>query len=487
MATEQAITDQGAQDSTPAKHFRMPKHLRDMPPRRRHIVLFVFLALVALLVTCCVGFIKFSLAERSAVLNEVPEIGEPVDIEDTSGATGRFNVHAEYNSILTDHLVTTDFVWDDSWFFQDNATYNEELATACCVLSQVANSEGFYYFDPTSHPKYMENLLAQMGFEDCDTSSYRYNSTVLDEILNIFENKTNVCAYTIASKHITDSSTGHERLLVMVAVRGTWGTEWISNFNATMSAGFIEGSVEGAGDYSGFSEAATAIINNVIDYIHEVDGGTNTKDVSLLLTGHSRGGATSNLAAAYADSMAENAANIDKQSANEGIPTDLAGIYPYAENTYCYTFATPRNTTVDNCHSEKFDNIFNVLNPSDPVARLPLSEWGFDRYGTDYFLPEPGTDGFDELYAKVVAQFETNDKCAIESDPNDAALLDQICEVTLEQSPTTEDFMSVPGMVKFIYTFANKADIVRVLKSHAPDTYIAWLQTIDQTALRTSR
>lgn len=92
------------------------------------------------------------------------------------------------------------------------------------MFSAVANSESAHYQADSGVPDYMESLLAQLGFENVSTASYEYRSEVIDQLAAVFQpNATNVTAYTIASKHITDSTTGRKKLLVMVAVRGATG------------------------------------------------------------------------------------------------------------------------------------------------------------------------------------------------------------------------------------------------------------------------
>ena len=49
-------------------------------------------------------------------------------------------------------------------------------------------------------------------------------------------------AYTVASKHITDPATGQKKLLVTTAIRGSYGSEWLSNLNMDFSEGVVAGS-----------------------------------------------------------------------------------------------------------------------------------------------------------------------------------------------------------------------------------------------------
>lgn len=451
----------------------------------------VFIVLVGVLLVAAgagFGFVKHREAQQAAGTGVVPDPGLPQDIKATTNADGRIEAHAEYTSVAAgSNTVTTDFVWDDDWFFEDSSTYNHELATACGVLSAVANSESEYYQQGSDAKPYMEDLLAQLGFEKCDTSSYQYRSEIKDEIVNIFNSGTNVTAYTVASKHITNSETGEKKLLVAVSVRGTYGSEWLGNLDASYSDGIVEGFGLGEGDYEGFSEAAGQLANAVFTYIDSLGEDVSMQDVALLFTGHSRGAATSAMAAAYIDSLTVELERVNNENAAANDGVSYVDAYPLQRDIFCYTFATPEHTTNSECHSATYSNIFNIINPSDIVPRVPLAVWGFDRYGTDYYLPEPGVDGFEEEYEAVKTLYKQSMGTDAKYDPDDAAVLDKLIAKLGEENPTVESFESLGGMADAIKDIVTESDIVRVIQSHVPNVYIAWMQTIDESGLRLSR
>lgn len=454
---------------------------------KHHKILTAILVIALVAAGGSFGYVKYREYQQAHGMGAVPDPGIPQDLEGSADVDGRITAHAEYTSVAAgSNTVTTDFVWDDNWFFEDSTTYNHELATACGVLSAVANSESEYYQKGSNAKPYMENLLAQLGFEKADTSSYQYRSEIKDEVVNIFNNGTNVTAYTVASKHIKSSTTGEEKLLVALSVRGTYGSEWLGNLDASYSDGVIEGFGLGEGDYEGFSEAAAQLANAVIAYIESLGEDVSMKDVCLLFTGHSRGAATSNMAAAYIDSLTVELEEINEENAADGT-SGAVDAYPLQKSIFCYTFATPEHTTNKDCHSATYANIFNIINPSDIVPRVPLAVWGFDRYGTDYYLPEPGVDGFDEEYEAVKTTYKQEMGTDAKYDPNDAAVLDKLIAQLGEENPTVASFESLGGMVDAIKDIVTESDIVRVIQSHVPNVYIAWMQNIDQSALRTSR
>ena len=112
---------------------------------------------------------------------------------------------------------------------------------------------------------------------------------------------------------------------------------------------------------------------------------------------------------------------------------------------------------------------------------------GFDRYGHDLWLPEPGCPDFDEKYAAYQADFEQDMGCASKYSPDDAEVVDGIEEKLSAQSPTIEDFKTPVGVGRALKTLLLDNDIVRILQAHAPNTYISWLKVTSASDLRPSR
>lgn len=464
--------------------------------RRWPIVLLVIAAVLLVSGAVFAGIVNWRISLASA---GSASIGDPTPIEsvrDAADVSGRVDVTAAYSSIVAEegHEASVDFTWDDGWFFSDSMTYNAELAKAAAVLSTVANSESAHYQEGSGVPDYMESLLAKLGFENASTASYEYRSEIIDQLAAVFApNGTNVTAYTIASKHITNSTTGEKKLLLAVAVRGSYGTEWISNLRMGISSGIAEGIKLGEGDHSGFSETSVELDDAILSYINtlqEQDPDLELGDMSLFLCGHSRGGATVNLTGAYFDGIASGfeqalATEEGKQAEEQGM--GLGDSYIHRDSVYCYAFATPGVTDNTECRGELYDNIFNILNPADLVPRMPLESWGFARYGHDLWLPEYGTDGFDATFDQVKEQFRQIIGCDTKSDPADVADVDQIVSDLGEIAPTMSDLGTPLGVVKAIGALLNGHDVVRIIHSHAPDLYIAWISTVDASQLRTSR
>ena len=242
-----------------------------------------------------------------------------------------------------------------------------------------------------------------------------------------------------------------------MGARGTYGSEWLSNFNFLDSEAFA-----GESDHTGFKTAEAEIEKDLEEYClrHGV-----TEDDKVLVTGHSRGGAVANLLAADLDFRAQ---------ADYG-PFALAGIY-------AYTFAAPRVTTRgSDAQSPLYHNIFNVVNPTDLVARIPFAGWGYRRYGVTVELPEAGDPDFSELYGRMQDRRAETTGYRNDGDPitsQDAGALDDFEAHVLEAAPDLESLQSFDSLIGLLGAFGH-LNVGHVVASHYPDTYLAWLQTLD--------
>ena len=451
------------------------------------------IALLIILAAFAVGTFAFVLIVQwrlSLASESLVEIGEPTAIEAVEGtekASGAITADVTYSSIVTDdgEDATETIEWNDDWFFADSSEYNHGIARAAIVFSAMANSESVYYQTYSDSQDYMRHTLAKLGFDNVSTASYKYRSKVIDQLSEVFSAQgTDVTAYTIASKEITNSQTGEKKLLVMVAVRGSYGTEWFSNL--TMGLRVDQGDFGlNMEDHTGFSEAATELQNQIYEYLKNLDKLGELGNVSLFLCGHSRGAAIANLTANVLDKIDNAAVEADPDSGLDMDAWDQAHINK--KSIYAYCFATPELTADTECHDDAYNNIFNILNPADIVPRMPLSAWGYDRYGIDLWLPEYGSDGFDQQFDAVKAKFREHIRCDTKSDPSDVEDVDKIVSDIAQIAPTLSDFQTPLGVVKSLGAIIDGHDIVRIIHSHAPDLYSAWMETIDPSDLRTSR
>ena len=430
-------------------------------PRRRRprwclrilVAIAAVLALGGVALFCAV---QHRLEQERMGLGAVSAPTAPRRLEGASARTGAFTAQIDFTTMATGaKTVSTEAAWDDEWFFQDPTVYNHDLATTCAVLSAVANSESGYYQAGSGGRAYMEDALAALGFEDISTASYQYRSEIFDEIVDALTGTDDVVAYSVATKHLV-AADGREKTLFLVSVRGSYGAEWLSDLNMNFTDGYEN--IE----HEGFMRSANEIVDDLAERITAEAELEGTDDIALLFCGHSRGAATANIACAYADQM-------------------TLGLRPFAplESIYCYTFATPETTLFEGVDDPLFDNIFNILNPSDMVPRMPLAAWGYARYGRDLMLPGYGDEGFDEAHEAMGAVFEA--MCGVESPyvPDDRERVDWLMEDLAQQVPTVEDLFSLGGAASLARDLVADINPLQVLYSHYPSVYIAWMQSLD--------
>ena len=167
-------------------------------------------AAVVVMVIVLVGAVILYTRYHERRLNEgavdVPAAPSVAWGEEAPPRTGRFEASLSFTDLAVSHELVQDIVWDDGWFFQDSETYDPELARACSVIAALAYSESGYYQQGSSQPAYMEQALAELGFTDVSTDSYRYRSEVVDEALSLVTDESDGAAYAVATKRIEPDS-----------------------------------------------------------------------------------------------------------------------------------------------------------------------------------------------------------------------------------------------------------------------------------------
>lgn len=494
----------------------------------------------------------------------------------SSAGCGRLRTTIAYTSLDAPDgaEVHSRAMWDDAWFAADPASYNHELAHTSAVLSALAYAESGYYQAGSNQPAYMEQALASLGFGEVSTASYRFRSEVADEVLNLFTDDADAVAYTIARKRLhapaTDGGSG-PRDLIMVSVRGSYGSEWLSNLNmlpvaasdadsgAMTSAPAAEASavarigatdegstesedpaaelpmnaslreriaasvqrdlaklqsdaeeavrpltamvedwlasaaallgvsddgadaedaaqaigsqaalaLDGMHDHSGYFKASSEICRELNDWI--ADSRRRGAEVSVLVVGHSRGGAIANLVASELNDQASGAA---PRAAGENAFGEVSSVY-------AYTFAAPATTVRADARGERYRNIFNIVNPSDIMPYVPLRTWGYERYGVDLLLPAVDDEGFDTRYQVMQRAYKRSVGVESACDPNDARAIAEVVDEVSQQVDLPHALLTPAGVAATVSACAMRIDPVRVLYGHYPSAYVAWLEAVD--------
>lgn len=471
-------------------------------------------------------------------------------------------------------------MWDDAWFAVDPTSYNHELAHTSAVLSALAYAESGYYQAGSNQPAYMEQALASLGFGEVSTASYRFRSEVADEVLNLFTDDADAVAYTIARKrlHALAADGGSApRDLIMVSVRGSYGSEWLSNLNmlpvatsdadsgAMTSAPAAEASavarigatdegstesedpaaelpmnaslreriaasvqrdlaklqadaeeaarplaamvedwlasaaallgvgdgadgaenadsaedatqaigsqaalaLDGMHDHSGYFKASSEICRELNDWI--ADSRRRGAEVSVLVVGHSRGGAIANLVAS----------ELNDQAAGTAPHTAGENAFGEVSSVYAYTFAAPATTVRADARGERYRNIFNIVNPSDIMPYVPLRTWGYERYGVDLLLPAVDDEGFDTRYQVMQRAYKRSVGVKSACEPNDARAIAEVVNEVSQQVDSPHALLTPAGVAATVSACAMRIDPVRVLYGHYPSAYVAWLEAVD--------
>lgn len=417
---------------------------------------------------------------------------------------GRFEANVAYTcyGVSGDGEVSSSVLWDDAWFSQDPFTYNHELARACSVISALAYAESGYYQSGSDTPPYMENALYDLGFDKVETESYRYRSEVVDEVLDVMTQQSDGVAYALAHKDLGESD-GVRRELIAVSVRGSYGSEWLSNFNlgeGEAAAAAEALADERSHDHTGYQIAALDILAQLDEWVDEAE--SRGSEVSILLTGHSRGGAVAGLLAsmlddraaaragagagidasgADADAAATDAAATDgtdaaaASAATDATDADAAASAP---RVFAYTFASPRTTLNARSNDARYGNIFNIVNPADMVTSVPLESWGYVRYGVDKPLPAVDDADFSELHASMLTAFTELTGREDAYDPETKLAIDAAVRELSVSVPTSSDLLTPRGVASVAASCALRINPARILLGHYPSVYIAWMEAL---------
>ena len=281
------------------------------------------------------------------------------------------------------HELTTDYLYREDCFMRSSflgcdhlPILSLQLATASISWTEADAPSA----DCSQDSKNLKNFLEDMGFEDFAVNKYY-----------TIQKKENSMGVGVA--HRTIKSHGKTYTLLAIEPRSAgYMQEWAGNF------------IVGDGDlHDGFMSGRDECLRFVKQYLdtYDIKG-----DLKIWTSGYSRGAGVSNLIAAF--------------FADGGIEY-FGGDYSITpEDVYCYTYGTPltvkssypkseelsvegarggeyANDTPGDQYSytgtetsvpdaEVFGGIRNFNLTYDSVAKVPLSIWGYTRFGTDIYM-----------------------------------------------------------------------------------------------------
>lgn len=273
---------------------------------------------------------------------------------------------------------TDNFLYSDDYFRGNGYTYNHDLATASLGMN-LAGSSSHDAQNEGNRAKETQNWEAyatQCGFKAPKGNHWMHEQAIADS-----------CGVTAAYKKLKDAK--GDSTLVALAFRGfAYNAEWGGNVN-----------IGASGEHRGFALARDEGLKFLKQYIEE----ENIKGrVKLWISGYSR---------------AAIAANMTGGAIDNGF--DLGKDVTFApEDLYCYCFEPPLGATQEEVQDKKYDNIHNIVNPTDVVCYVAFRDWGFTRYGVDHYIPVKTDANYDKYKAAFEEQLKT-----VNNDPGD--LLDR--------------------------------------------------------------
>lgn len=270
-----------------------------------------------------------------------------------------FEGYCECVSSGTWHFVDfrmngTKFEFETNSEITGNADFNESDLMMCMVLSSVA------YENKIKNTQLIpiKECIEANGF-NLNTENLRsYN--YLDEDNNKDSNKNDV-AFSITYRKIDENNVD-----LIVVIRGSYNDEW--GGNAELTGETYDPDQK---RHANFSIAKDSIERPIEQYLSQYL--SQYQNVNLIITGHSRGAAVSNLYAKEA---------IDKIN---GI--NNSNDIPKFNKVTAYTFACP-NVEKYNDTMENYSSIFNFCLSEDLVPTVPLTYpsngWNYWKYGITY-------------------------------------------------------------------------------------------------------
>ena len=234
-----------------------------------------------------------------------------------------------------------------------NAGFDESDLVMCMLLSSTAYDKKYKNNQLIS----LKECIVANGFDlnTEDLRSYNY----LNE--NNKDSNKNDVAFSITYRKIDDNNVD-----LIVVIRGSYNDEWSGN--AELTGETYDSDQK---QHTNFSIAKDSIEKPIEQYLSQYL--SQYQNINLIITGHSRGAAVSNLYAKEA---------IDKIN---GI-NNLNNI-PKFNKVTAYTFACP-NVEKYNNTMENYSSIFNFCLSEDLVPTVPLTYpsdgWNYWKYGITY-------------------------------------------------------------------------------------------------------
>lgn len=331
----------------------------------------------------------------SALLSVIIALGGMLMLTSCQEQTQQFTLKFITTPVYADAEVSSfDYTlnWDKDTFTLPPQQFNENLARTAIVLSST-----------TYESAYALDNFVTMGFEH--KAKFNFGENYDEDAVGVI----------IASRQIADMT------IVAITLRGTYNREWFSNFDIGQDLSHTK-------VHHGFNNAKEFTLNKLQMYLNNY--GIDKDNMKLLVTGHSRGAAVANLVA-----------------------KSLIDTYG-ADNVYAYTFATPNTTTDENADDALYSGIFNFVNDEDFICHIPLSTWGFTKYGTTITFKFSDNEHLDEISDLYMKYKERQLKTY-----GSTKSLEQFLAHAFKLAPTVKDYYDtkyeIAGLSMSLYEYMN--------------------------------
>lgn len=295
-----------------------------------------------------------------------------------------------YNHNDNSETCDVEFTVDYRTLFGNNTEYYQSLANLSILYASDAYDDN-----------YIEVTEGTSGGADdgCETFGELFGLdgkfiTIDDD--DYLEDKDDITQFYVG--HRTVKYGGEEREIIILSVRGTNSTnaEWSSNFDVgadTSEYYNLTGSHpdwKNKENHKGFDVTMNRVLKEYNKYAESQGFNSDSVKKTILVTGHSRGGAIANLLGAYFEKRSD-------------------------YKSFTYTFASPFTTT--DSSAESYSTIMNVMNTDDLIPHLPIEQWDFKKYGKMFKISVEdnyeykGLDGLagDGTFEKLVGFDYNND------------------------------------------------------------------------------
>lgn len=295
------------------------------------------------------------------------EVTDPNELEFVFGEVAGEITNNETKEITFRYQSGKDYTakcwYSDNYFSGTSYDYKPSLATMSLsfAMSSFGSGDEASYANKSVNAK---NLLKNIGCaEDSISTNYWFTQKPTKDSI----------AVIAGNKHIKVN--GEDYTLIAAAVRGGgYESEWSSNFTIGLN-----------GQHDGFDTAKSNVLEFLRQYIS--DKGISGK-VKIWITGYSRAAATANLVGGALDSGVRLSDNISYSTSDIYVycfePPAGALTSQVTQSNKIVSVGKEDNITY---YDYLYNNIYNIINSSDPVPYVAPAVMGFGRYGKDKYLP----------------------------------------------------------------------------------------------------